>query len=82
MIDDTKKPGRENRAGFDTDVDRTEVNVREDLVRPWAQSRDGYGGVDPLLLFELFLPLSHVLILSSQVDGSLSSPAEKTSTPW
>ena len=36
MIDDTKKPGRENRAGFDTDVDKTEVNVREDSVRPWA----------------------------------------------
>ena len=39
MIDDTKKPGRENRAGFDTDVDKTEVNVREDLVTgrgPWA----------------------------------------------
>ena len=39
MIDDTKKPGRENRAGFDTDVDKTEVNVREDSVRPWAVSR-------------------------------------------
>ena len=36
MIDDMKKPGRENRAGFDTDVDKTEVNVREDSVRPWA----------------------------------------------
>ncbi len=36
MIDDTKKPGRENRAGFDTEVDKTEVNVREDSVRPWA----------------------------------------------
>lgn len=38
MIDDTKKPGRENRAGFDPDVDKTSVNVREDSVRPWAVS--------------------------------------------
>lgn len=38
MIDDTKKPGRENRAGFDTDVDKTEVNVLVDSVRPWAVS--------------------------------------------
>lgn len=36
MIDDTKKPGRENRAGFDTDVDKTSVNVQEDSVRSWA----------------------------------------------
>ena len=36
MIDDTKKPGRENRAGFDTDVDKTEMNFRGDSVRPWA----------------------------------------------
>lgn len=34
MIDGTKKPGREKRAGFDTSV-----TVRVDSVRPWAVGR-------------------------------------------